>query len=136
MANPSGDKGYRGEAPVLAHLLQRGFHRVYRLRSQGVSDKGDIGGIDGVCIEVKNRGVYNLAGWMKETAREKGNSGAETSALVIKPKGVGDTRVGQWWVMMTLDEYVDLIEHAGYGPHRKLGDGSPQESLSRTEPGA
>ena len=118
MSNPRGKKGWAGEAPVLARLIDRGFFRAFRLRTQGRFDKGDIGGIDGVCIEVKNVGRYDFPGWMKELRTEKENLEAETGALVVKPRGVGETRVGQWWAILTLDDYIDLLIRAGYGPHK------------------
>lgn len=116
MANPSGRKGYAGEAPVLDYLLKQGFYRAFRRRTQGVMDKGDIGGIDNVVIEIKNHGVYKFGAWMKELAQEKANAMAWTAALVVKPKGVGSTRVRDWWVVMTLEDYTDLLERAGFGP--------------------
>ena len=117
MANPSGRKGYRGEAPVLDYLKKRGFFDAYRLRNQGVNDKGDIGGIRGVCIEIKNVAKYNFGGWMRETAVEKRNASASTAALVVKPYGIGETRMSDWWAMLTLEDYVNLLIAAGYGPN-------------------
>ena len=122
MANPSGKKGYAGEAPVLDYLKSRGFFRAFRRRTQGVLDKGDIGGIDNVVIEIKNHGVYKFGSWMKELAQEKSNALAWTAGLVVKPKGVGATRVRDWWVMMTLEDYTALLERAGYGPIRRADE--------------
>ena len=122
MANPSGKKGYNGEAPVLDYLLKQGFHRAFRRRTQGVVDKGDIGGIDNVVIEIKNHGIYKFGAWMKELAQEKSNALAWTAGLVVKPKGVGATRVRDWWVMMTLEDYTALLERAGYGPIRRADE--------------
>jgi hypothetical protein len=116
MSNPAGKKGWIGEAPVAAYLIKRGFYRAYRLRAHGSMDKGDIGGIDDVAIEIKNHGTYSLATWMKETFREKTNAGAKLGALVIKPKGVGPASVEKWWVMMTMEDFTQLMIDAGYGP--------------------
>ena len=114
--NRSGNKGWRGEAPVLDWLKNCGFHRAYRLRTQGVNDKGDVGGIDEAVIEIKNHGIYKFAEWMKETHTEKQNAQARLGALIVKPKGIGDTRVGSWWVMMTLSDFTTLLIDADYGP--------------------
>jgi hypothetical protein len=122
MANPSGAKGYRGEFPVLDYLRRRGFRHAYRLRTQGIADKGDIGNIDDVVIEIKNVSIYDISGWMRETRKEKANAKAETAAMVMKPKGVGDTRIGEWWAVMTLEDYVSLLIKAGYGPHEAVGE--------------
>lgn len=131
MSNPAGRKGYAGENPVLGFMHRIGFHRAYRLRNQGVSDKGDLGGIDEVCIEIKNHGRYDFGTWMKETAAEKANAGAATAALVVKPKGVGDTRVGEWWAVLTLSDYAQLLIDAGYGPHSEESTDAAQESGAR-----
>lgn len=127
MANPSGRKGYSGENPVLGFMRHLGFTRAYRLRNQGIVDKGDIGGIDDVCIEVKNHGVYKIGPWMKETAKEKSNAGAATAALVVKPKGIGETRVGEWWAVLTLADYAQLLIDAGYGPYKESIDAEQEE---------
>jgi hypothetical protein len=119
MSNRSGRKGYMGEAPVERWFkITRGFYRAYRLRSQGVEDKGDIGGIDNVCIEVKNHGTYKFGEWMKELAREKAQAGAHTAALIVKPKGKSEMFIQEWWVTMTLEDYTQLLIDAGYGPRK------------------
>lgn len=114
--NRNGKKGYMGEMPVLKFLQDHGFYRAHRLRTQGAVDKGDIGGIDKVCIEIKNQSVYKFGEWMHELLREKNNSVANTGALVVKPKGVGEANVHQWWAVLTLEDYVDLLKASGYGP--------------------
>jgi hypothetical protein len=118
MSNPAARKGNQeGEIPVEQNFIARGFHRVYRLGKQGAKDKGDIGGIDDVCIEVKNHGTYKLGPWMKELAVEKANKAAKIGALIVKPRGIGKTRVDQWWVMMTVGDFQRLLIEAGYGPY-------------------
>lgn len=116
--NRSGKKGWAGEAPVLAWFITKGFYRAYRMRTQGAADKGDIGGIDRVVVEVKNHGKYDIPGWMRETAVEKANAEARTAALVVKPRGVGNTKVGEWWTILTLEDYTQLLIDAGYGPRK------------------
>lgn len=123
MTNRAGKKGWLGEAPVLAWFIEHGFRRAYRLRNQGVNDKGDIGGIDDAVIEVKNWGIYAFPEWMKETATEKKNAGARLGALVVKPRGIGETRVGSWWVMMTLTDFTTLLIDADYGPREGSRNG-------------
>jgi hypothetical protein len=112
-----------GEIPVENYLRSRGFRRAYRLRHQGVIDKGDIGGIDGVCIEVKNWGVYKIAEWVKEMLHEKANAKARIGAVLMKPKGIGKTRVDQWWIVMPVSDFTQLLIEAGYGPYEGPHDG-------------
>ena len=123
----------QGEIPVAANFIARGFHRVYRLGQQGQKDKGDIGGIDGVAIEVKNHGVYKFGPWMKELAVEKAHKQAKIGALIVHPKGIGLTRVDQWWVTMTVADFQCLLIEAGYGPYEdplRSIDGSSESELS------
>lgn len=115
------------------NFIARGFPRTYRLGKQGTKDKGDIGGIDGVCIEVKNQKTYAIAGWMKELAIEKVNKAARIGALIIHPKGIGLTRVNQWWVVMTVADFQTLLIEAGYGPYEdpmRSTDGGSESELS------
>jgi hypothetical protein len=107
-----------GEIPAAANFIARGFFRVYRLGKQGMKDEGDIGGIDGVAIEVKNQAVYKFGPWMKELAIEKANRAARIGALLVKPKGIGVTRVDQWWIVMTVGDFQSLLIDAGYGPYK------------------
>lgn len=119
MTNTAARKGNQeGEIPVEQNFIARGFHRVYRLGKQGTKDKGDIGGIDDVCIEVKNWGTYHFGPWMKELAKKKANKAAKIGALLVKPKGIGKTRVDQWWVVMTVGDFENLLIEAGYGPYK------------------
>lgn len=115
-------KGYDGERPVVDYLKKRGFFRAYRLRTQGTIDKGDVGGIDGVCVEIKNASVYAFPQWLTELARERIASRADTGAVVVKPRGIGETKVDQWWAVLPLETYVDLLIRAGYGPHDREKD--------------
>jgi hypothetical protein len=108
-----------GEIPVEQHFIARGFHRVYRLGKQGQKDKGDIGGIDDVAIEVKNHGTYSFGPWMKELAVEKAHKAAKIGALLVKPRGIGKTRVDQWWIVMTVGDFQRLLIEAGYGPYKE-----------------
>lgn len=120
MSNPAARKGNQeGEIPVEQHFIARGFKRVYRLRQQGSIDKGDIGGLDDVCIEIKNHGTYKFPEWMRELAVEKKNLAAKVGALIVKPRGIGKTRVDQWWVVMTVGDFQNLLIEAGYGPYEE-----------------
>lgn len=122
MTNRPGRKGYSAEAPVLAYLKRRGFRHTFRHRYNGARDKGDIGNIEGVCIEIKNQARYKIAEWMAETLIEKHHAQARTAAMVMKPMGVGETRVDQWWAVLTLADYVQLLIDAGYGPYEPEHD--------------
>ena len=111
MSNPSKQKGTKAETAVTRYLESCGG-TARRNALHGNADEGDIhaevmGSI--VCIEVKNRKRVELSKWMAETIAERDNSGAEVGWLVVKPEGVGETRVGKWWVCMELDDLMAVM---------------------------
>jgi hypothetical protein len=53
----------------------------------GANDKGDISGIEDVCLEVKDHKKMNLAGWIKELEVERRNALATTGAVIHKKRG-------------------------------------------------
>ena len=120
VSNPNGRKGSSAESAVLEYFKRRGFKWVYRMRQQGAKDRGDIGNIEDVVIEVKAQREYTLATWMKEVAVEKANAEAQIGALVMKPKGIGTINVSQWWVLLTLEDLTKLLIESGFGPHEDL----------------
>jgi hypothetical protein len=63
-----------------------------------------------VCWEVKAARTWNIAGWMREAESERLNSGAVVGVLVVKPTGVGDTRVGDWLAAVPGLEAADLVD--------------------------
>lgn len=115
MANPSGAKGRAAESPIVAYLIMNGWPYAERRRLAGIRDKGDIAGLPGLCIEVKNRTRLDIPGALRETERERLNCNADYGLLIVKPIGVGDTRVREWPVMMPLHQMVRLLHQAGYG---------------------
>jgi hypothetical protein len=113
--NPSKRKGTAAETAVVEYLRGHGFAHAERRALHGSLDQGDVTGIPGICVEVKNCATYDLPGWMRETEAERWAAGADVGALVVKPRGVGATRVGEWWAVLTLDQLAYLLRAAGYG---------------------
>lgn len=113
-------KGTAAESAVVAWLRQWWPHTERRALS-GNADRGDIAGIVGVCIEVKNHKSYSIPAWLKELDAEVTNDRADHGVLVVKPNGVGLTSVGQWWAICRLDDYARLLREAGYGPAQTTG---------------
>jgi hypothetical protein len=101
---------------VVLFLSQNGFPYVERRALAGAEDKGDISGIPGICIEVKNCATYTFSAWMRETEVERENAKADFGILVVKPKGVGTTRIGDWWASMYFKDFNNLVDKAGAFP--------------------
>ena len=115
-------KGTLGENGAVDYLAENGFPHVERRALAGINDKGDVAGIPGIVIEVKNHKSYKFPQWMKETQVEKDNANADFGILVVKPNGVGVSNSGKWWAVMTLEDMANLLRDAGYGTPRKVVD--------------
>jgi hypothetical protein len=105
-------KGTAAETAVVQWLQKQGRKHVERRSLNGVNDRGDIAGIPGVVIEVKNHKTMKLSEWMKELEVEMRNDKA-VSGVVIHKK-TGTTEVGNWYATMPVGKWFDLIEEAGY----------------------
>ena len=108
-----GVKGTYAETQVTRFLATHLDPGAERRRLSGCLDRGDIGGTHpDLCWEVKYSGGARLAlgTWFNELATEKRNAGARFGVLVIKPKGVGDTRVGEWYAGMLRGDLVRLAD--------------------------
>ena len=77
VANPQKAKGSGAERAVVTWLKQW-FPYVDRRLAGATLDKGDVSGIPGVTIEIKNHDKMNLSGWLKELEIEMENDKAWT----------------------------------------------------------
>jgi hypothetical protein len=94
---------------ALAEYLKQTWPGVERRALNGANDKGDIAGVPGFVVEVKNQRSYRIAEWLKETEEERLNAGEPNSILVVKPNRVGTSKVGSWWAVLEVDQIVSLI---------------------------
>jgi hypothetical protein len=105
----SKQKGTLAETAVADYLKQT-FPAVERRTLSGKNDKGDIAGVPRCVIEVKNQRSYKIHEWMKETESERLNADSDIGILVIKPNGVGVSKVGQWWAVVSLETIIEMIK--------------------------
>lgn len=103
----SRDKGTRAETAVVGYLNASGFPFAERRALHGSTDKGDVAGIPGVVMEVKNCKVTDLAGWVDEAKAEAANAEVDVYMVVHKRRGKGFP--GDWYVTMPLHVAVELI---------------------------
>lgn len=109
------DKGTWAETAGVDYLCSSGFPYAERMALNGAKDKGDVKVCPGVVAEFKNCATIKLPQWFREVTAEKANAGAKHAFLVVKPAGIGRTRVGQWWAGMLLGDLAELLVEAG-GP--------------------
>ena len=106
MSSAAKAKGSGAERDVVKYLKQW-FPYVDRRLAGATLDKGDISGIPGVTIEIKNHAKMNLAGWTEELLTEMANDKAWTGVIIHKRIGKGD--VGEWYATMPAKIWIELI---------------------------
>lgn len=109
MSSRSKIKGSQAERDLVKYL-QEWFPYAERRLAGATLDKGDISGINGVCIEVKNHAKLDLAGWLAELEVETVNAKAWTGAVIHKRKGKGNP--AEWYATMPVSVWVELLRKA------------------------
>jgi hypothetical protein len=108
-------KGTAAETAVVQFLRAAGFTQVERRTLGGTKDRGDIAGIPGVVIEVKNCARQELGAWVAEAEIERGNDHASLGAVWHKRRGKGSP--GDWFVTMSGSQFAALLrEHMELPP--------------------
>lgn len=113
MVNKPRMKGTSAESAVVKFLQDNGFPYAERRSLNGATDKGDISGCLGLCIEVKYAGAgLKIGPWLTETQQERVNAGADYGILVVKPPGLGDRNTAYWYAIMVGAEFDRLCNQA------------------------
>lgn len=103
-------KGTLAESAALAYLHSRGLTEAYRPAAAGAHDRGDLI-IPGSswAVESKNCATYAIPSWLRETEVERINAGRAHGLLIVKPRGIGVTKVDQWWGITYLRDIVEFL---------------------------
>jgi len=101
-------KGSQAERDVIAWLKANGFKYADRRLAGATLDKGDISGVPGVTIEIKNHAKMDLSGWLAELEIEMKNDGAWTGTVLHKRRNKGN--VGEWYATMPAKIWLELIK--------------------------
>jgi len=104
-------KGPLAEALVVRCLQEHGWPYAERRVMGGSRDRGDVAGIPGLVIEVKNRGALALAEWVDEAVSE---ATPLRPVALIGPDGK-DTGRTRW----------DQVNDLGVVWHKRRGKGDP-----------
>ena len=105
-------KGRAGENSVVDWLIRHGWIHAERRRLMGTADRGDVAGLPGVCIEVKNEKRIELGSYLKELEAEMANDQAQTGVVAIKRRGHTDP--DDWFFVMPGHVWRRLMREAGY----------------------
>jgi hypothetical protein len=82
--------------------------------SAGAGRSGrDVLNTPGVAVEVKARAGLDPLEWVRQS--RKASVPGELPVVVFRPNGLGLLSVGEWLVFITLEDFVVLLERAGYG---------------------
>ena len=104
----------RSQKVVADWFRNSGWHYA---ESAGAGRPGiDILGMPGLAPEVKARRLFNMTGFLKQAVAQRKLG---LPFVVIRPDGYGETRVGEWAVLMTLADFTDLVKETGYHPDNK-----------------
>lgn len=100
------------ETAVVRYLHECGFPTVERRALCGSTDRGDIAGLPGIVIEVKNHAHMQLGSWVEEAAVERLNDDARIG--LVWHKRVGKGSPGDCYVTMTGRDLVELLREGGW----------------------
>lgn len=107
------DKGTKAERATANALVRLGFAKADRGPLRGKLDTGDVAGVEGICIEVKDAQDWKTPEWMRETVTETANLRADFGILVIKAPGIGLPNAEKWLTVMAAGEADRLLAKAG-----------------------
>lgn len=120
MGNRHKAKGTAFETLIKNYLIDKGFKEARRAALEGADDKGDIHGIQQrvtlrqVCVQCKNQKQFQLSQWLNDTVEQAERLDKALPALVVKRPGKGEKALGDSYVVMRLDDFVDLLDEAQY----------------------
>lgn len=97
MSNPNGARGARAERDLVVWLRANGYPDAVRARGEGSVDRGDIGGIPRVAVQVKSamRDAYVMPRLRDAQRGALEQAHGRRPVAVVKLPGVGDP--AQWW---------------------------------------
>jgi hypothetical protein len=101
---------------VVAEWFQR--HGWPYAESTGAGRTGaDLTGLGSLCCEVKARADFDPMAWIRQAGKHK-KYPDDLPFVVWRPNGYGPQTVGEWPVMLRLDEFTALLHEAGHGVNK------------------
>ena len=107
MTNRNKVKGSQFERDVVAYLRANGHQYAERAYGAGRPDgRGDIDGIPGWTLELKNHRALELSAWQDEAERERENGRRRFAAVVFKRR---NKPVADAYVLLSLSTFAELL---------------------------
>jgi hypothetical protein len=107
VTSPQKRKGSAAELAVAKWLRKLGWIHAERSRAGWQDDRGDIDGMPGVVVEVKNEKRIDIPGYLRELEVEMENAKAWTGTVIIKRRG--STNVDDWYAVMPAKIWGELM---------------------------
>ena len=107
VTSPQKRKGSAAELAVAKWLRKLGWIHAERSRAGWQDDRGDIDGMPGVCIEVKNEKKIDIPGYLRELEVEIANAQAWTGTVIVKRRG--SMNVDDWYAVMPAKIWGELM---------------------------
>jgi Holliday junction resolvase len=107
MTSPQKRKGHAAELAVVKWLRKYGI-KADRIQAGTHADKGDISGLFGVVIEVKDRKAHSWHGYFEQLRTQMRNADAYTGVIIAKRPGITD--VNEWMAVMPAIEWLALVQ--------------------------
>ena len=120
MGNKHKAKGTAFETLIKDYLISKNFTEARRAVLAGENDTGDIHGIQqettlrNVCLQCKNQKKWDISGWLDATVEQARRLKNALPVLIVKRSGKGAKAVGDSYVVMRLDDFVELLQEAKY----------------------
>ena len=120
MGNRNKAKGTAFETLIKDYLIKENFSHARRAVLAGENDTGDIHGLTQrlsnreVCFQCKNQKKWDLSGWLDATIEQARRLKNALPVLIVKRPGKGAKAVGDSYVVMRLDDFVQLLRDAEY----------------------
>ena len=133
------DRGTRAETAVVRLAREMGWPYAERRALTGGKDRGDVTGVIGVTIQIKDVERKSVGKWQQDTLEQSMNDSTKTCLLIVKTKYKNvkqwDTYIplyqllyesdtmrtvfsGAWeelpWVRMDLEHAFEWLKEAGY----------------------
>ena len=107
MTSPQKRKGSAAELAVAKWLRKLGWIHAARSRAGWQDDRGDIEGLPGIVIEVKNEKRIDIPGYLRELEVEMANAQAWTGTVIVKRRG--SMNVDDWYAVMPAKVWGELM---------------------------
>ena len=120
MGNKNKAKGTAFETAIKEYLINKGFVNARRAALSGSDDTGDIHGIEQrttlrpACVQCKNQKKWDLSGWLDATVEQAKRLKNALPILVVKRPNKGTKSLGESYVVMRLDDFVELLNDSQY----------------------